>query len=148
MTLMKSKIRLFLIIAAVALAISFIFYIPGTSAKRRIFTFPEIGTEKTVVEVRYLRTPEGMDEVTAFVNELLLGPQTSRVRPLFTRGTNCSFCFVRDKTLYVDLSANALLEASDSASILEGIRYFKQNIKKNFPSVREIQLYIGGRPVE
>ena len=152
MTLSKSKKITFLIVLVAIALISFFFFMPTLSAKRRIFTFPLMGSERAVVEVRYLRTAPDQSDLQLFVDDLLLGPQTNRARPLFSRGTQALFCFVRDRTLYVNLTKDALLEASDAAPILDGIAYFKQNILKNFPQIKEIELFIDGkqedRPVE
>lgn len=116
--------------------------------QRRTFSFPVIGTEQPVMEVRYLPKNPVQGEIGIYVDELLLGPQSQRARPLFSPGTKNQFCFLRNRTLYVGLSEDVLYEIPESARIMDGIAYFRKNVLRNFRNVKEVELFIDGKYVE
>ncbi len=117
-------------------------------SQRRTFRFPVIGTETIACEVRYLPRNPAQGNLCLYVDELLLGPQTQRARPLFSAGTKNEFCFQRGKTLYVGLSQDVLYEVPEAARIKEGIALFRENIRRNFRGIKEIALFIDGKYVE
>lgn len=138
-------------IAIVALVIVFVvsFSISLLNRKhRRIFCFPVIGSDAVVTEVRYLPKEPVQGDVAMYVDELLLGPETQRARPLFTAGTKNEFCFTRGKTLYVGLSQEALYEIPEATKVLDGIAFFEQNIKRNFRGIKSVELFIDKKYVE
>ena len=116
--------------------------------KRHVFYFSVIGTERLVREVRYLPKHPVQGDVQLYVDELLLGPETQRARPLFSLGTKNEFCFVRGKTLYVGLSKDVLYQIPEADTITKGIALLCKNIKKNFHDIKNIALFIDGKYVE
>ena len=115
---------------------------------KHYFSFPEHGTEKIVEETRILPKDAPQGELNFYVDELLLGPATPRLRPLFSLGTSAEYCFVKNSVLYVGLTRDAVLQMGDSADIKTGVKLFKDNIKENFKDIKEIQLFIDGKYLE
>ncbi len=144
------KITFYHIVAMLVLAVfcfSAVRYVIAGS-QRRTFRFPIIGSEEIACEVRYLPRNPVQGTLSMYVDELLLGPQTQRARPVFSNGTKNIFCFQRGKVLYVGLSKEVLYEEPEAARIKEGIALFRENIRRNFRGVKEIALFIDGKYVE
>lgn len=142
--------RAALAVIALSFVVSLICFVPGM-ATRRVFVFPAVradGSEGTAVEARYLPRHPVQGSIPLFVDEMLLGPQSQRARPLFARGTKAEFCFLRGRTLYVGLSKDALFPPAGAENILANIALFRQNVRRNFSSVGEVMLFIDGKYVE
>ena len=135
----------FLFVAVIVCAT--ILSVTSHSGVKRVFYFPAIGTDKLVKEVRYIPKNPVQGDVRLYVDELLLGSQLPRLRPLFSLGTTVSFFSLNDGILYVDLTDDVILQKSDSPDIEVGINLFEKNIKKNFKNIAEIKLFIGGKSV-
>ena len=123
-------------------------FIPKHHGTRRVFYFPSVATEKVCREVRYLPSNAVQGDVRSYVDELLLGSIRQGRLSLFSLGTVCEFCFVQDKTIFVGLSGDAVLQLSDSTDIETGIKLFKTSILKNFKYIDYVELFIDGNYVE
>ena len=102
---------------------------------------------KICTEVRFLPEKPVQGKEQLFVDELLLGPMTNRYRHLFTKGTRTEFCFVRNKTMFVGISKDALQISAETADIKKEMRLFKKNILKNFKNIKTIEMFIDGTSV-
>ena len=111
---------------------------------RWVFEFPVSGSSKNQKEVRYLSSKSSQGQVEYYVDELILGPSFYRGRALFTPGTKVTYCFVRDKSLFIGLSPEAVLQQNGAVSIETGCELFKKNIRKNFKNIKNIELFIDG----
>ena len=132
-------------ILVIIIAFFFIFNIfSHRGTNRRTFTFPVSGSKWNKTEVRYLASDPVQGKIACYVDELVLGPSFYRGRPLFTPGTKVDYCFLQGKTLFVGLSEEAALQEGGALSIEKSIALFKKNIRKNFPSVKEIEIFIEG----
>ncbi len=134
-----------LIISLVISIIAFNCKVPGT---KRIFIFPSADSGEFVVEYRYLNKAPVQGIVNLYIDELLLGSGVERTRKLFSPNTKVISCFQRDGTLYLDLSEEILQKGTDVTDIQEGIDLLKLNVKKNFPRIREIILFVNGEQTE
>jgi hypothetical protein len=113
--------------------------------RRSIFCFPSASGKTVTTEIRYLpvaRDRSGKAE--RYISDLLLGPETPSLIPLFDRKTRILDCFVRKNILYVNLSSAALLPGPNSASTEEGCALFKKNVCTNFRNIAKIYLYVDG----
>lgn len=146
--LIRKNYVLFVIAGTLLFVTSLAFFLKKPLEKRHIFTFAMIGSEKLITEVRYLSNEPAQGAIQLYVDELLLGPQTQRARPLFSLGTKTDFCFLRDKTLYIGLTKSVLYQTSSAMDIVNGIELFKTNLLHNFKSISQIELFIDNRPVE
>lgn len=129
-------------IAAVFL-FSLIVYAAKTSGSRYVFRFQSVDSGRANIEWRLLPRRKGSEKTSVYVDELLLGPKTERARPIFSPGTKAEFCFERDRVLYVGLSEDLLEKSGNASEIMEGIELFKLNVKKSFPLLKKVEIYIG-----
>ena len=133
------------LVLLVSFVISFIFYAASGNFRRKIFIFPSADSGQYVIEYRNLASKPVQGSVQLYVDELLLGSQIERTKMLFTPGTRVLSCFQRGNVLFLNLSAD-ILSVSDSAiDIKEGIELLKKNIKKNFPKIETIKVFVDGK---
>lgn len=139
----KNEIKVSAIGILVLLVVSIVFFAINNPGQRRVFYFNDLDTGSISVEIRYLpkKTPQG--EINYFIDELLLGPLDNRMQPLFSRGTCVKDCFVSKDTLYLNISELAVLELNGSIKVKDACMLLKKNIKRNFPKIKNIELYIG-----
>jgi hypothetical protein len=64
---------------------------------------------------------------------------------IFTQGTTIRSCFLRDGILYLDLSAELLKSSSNTILIDEAFELLEKNIKDNFNSVKELEIFVDGK---
>jgi hypothetical protein len=64
---------------------------------------------------------------------------------IFTQGTTIRSCFLRDGILYLDLSAELLKSSSNTILISEAFELLEKNIKVNFNSVKELEIFVDGK---
>lgn|SRR5574344_38757 len=136
-----------IIIFLAAFVFSFCKYLLNRPGERRVFYFQSYESDKLYTEIRYEPYKPVQGDEHLFVDEVLLGPMTNRLRPLFSVGTKTEFCFVRGKTLYVGLSKEALQISAKSADIGTGVKLLKKNILKNFTYINTVEMYIDGKSV-
>ncbi len=115
------------------------------NTKHHVYYFKSYDSGKICSEVRYSDKKEMQEEIGFFVDEILLGPMTNRLKNLFVLGTKKDFCFLDGKTLYVGISKDALFAVDEKSSIRGSIDLLKKNIKRNFRNIRKIYIYIDGK---
>lgn len=135
------------VVIVCALVVSLACFLPS-AARRHVLVFPSAASGDRVVEVRYAPRQPVQGSIPRFVDELLLGPQSRRARPLFVLGTRAEFCFLRGKTLYLGLSKELLAADAVADNMLGDIALFKENIRKNFSRLDDIVLFVDGKYVE
>lgn len=120
--------------------------------ERRIFIFPNLQTGNLEFETRFLdqrylaQTGNKTDSaVVQFVEELLLGPIEVTSRRLFPKTTAILSCFVKDTTLYIHLSEEALSNKTNSADVETAYNVFKKNVFTNFANIDIIRMYINNK---
>ena len=84
-------------------------------------------------------------QLNYFVDELVLGSGLERTKYLFTPGTKVISCFERDKTVFIDLSADIIYMGHNVVQIKDGIELLKQNIMKNFTNIEQVQVFVDGK---
>ena len=127
-----------------AVSVSFCFSKPQKS--RFLFYFPSYDSKNLCTEVRFLPNKPVQGVEKQFVEELILGPMTNRYIRVFPRDTELSYCFLKDKVLYVGLS-DAVLSGVDGLTIKESIDIFRVNIVKNFTFINKIDVSSDGKSV-
>lgn len=143
----KKFIPLYITAAVMALLmlISSLCYAKKGYGKKFVFIFPCVDEGKYILETRYLKENPNKDAIAYFADELVLGSGFERTKYLFTPGTKINSCFERNKVVYIDLSADIIYMGQNVISIREGIELLKKNIKKNFPHVEEVQVFVDGK---
>mgnify|MGYP003298404580 FL=1 len=140
----KSFLIIFSAIFVCFLISLFVFIFSG-QGKKYSFIFPSVDKGEYVVETRFLPKNSQKDEITFYVDELLLGSSLERTKMIFTQGTTIRSCFLRDGILYLDLSAELLKSSSNTILIDEAFELLEQNIKDNFNSVKELEIFVDGK---
>ena len=113
--------------------------------KKYVFIFPCVDEGKYVLETRYLKENPNKTPIAYFADELVLGSGLERTKYLFTPGTRILSCFERNKIVYIDLSADIIYMGHNVISIKDGIELLKENIKKNFGHIEEVQVFVDGK---
>ena len=145
----SEKIVSFLCICAffIALAASLVCWCVFQKKHRYVFYFPSYGSKNLCTEVRFLPNKAVQGSEKLFVEEVLLGPMTNRYIRIFPRDTELSYCFLKNKVLYVGFN-DAVLTGVDGMTIKESIDIFKVNIVKNFTFINKIDVSIDGKSVD
>ena len=146
----RLHIRIFaVVVAALSFALSMFLYCKGNDKSRMLMYFPSYDGDGIFCEPRYLvKSHDGQQAVTAFVDELLLGPMTNRYGRVFPRGPKAEYCFTGTEgddgvVLYVGLRREALF-AGDLLNVREEVDLLKLNIVKNFTYLNKIDVAIDG----
>ena len=104
-------------------------------------------SESVKTEVRKLPDNPVQGTVKMYVEELLLGPESPRLQPIFSLDSSLDFCFVRNDSgkdvLYLGISESSVYNLSADVDIQGRVGILKDNIKKNFKDIEEIVLFIG-----
>jgi hypothetical protein len=132
------------ILIFLTLIVSLFFYLFSYRGSHRTFFFERIDSKGTYIEKRFVPKSPHSDKITGFIEELLLGPQTPRLKPVFSRGTKLISCFTRKKTLYVNFSRDLLKSDGEVSDFTVAEQIFKENIFKNFRNIDIIEIYIDG----
>jgi hypothetical protein len=118
---------------------------------RRTFVFYFAADLSIIVEDRMLRRSESREEdITWYVEEFLLGPESPDLAPLFPKETRLRSLLYRDGVVYADLSESAALPFSEQGfpasgrGVFEGFETLYRGIRRNFPYVRDVRLFAGG----
>ena len=132
-------------VVVVLLLFSSILYAKKGYGKKYVFVFPCVDEGKYVLETRYLKENPNKSDISYFADELVLGSGLERTKYLFTPGTKIISCFERNKIVYLNLSADIIYMGHNVISIRDGIELLKKNIRKNFPHVEDVQVFVDGK---
>lgn len=145
--LKQKNLAVFIISLVIAgsLVFSLFCYVVSENTCRRTFIFPSAEDGKYIIEYRNLTEKPHQGDINLYIEEILLGSTVERTKLLFTPGTKLLSCFERNHILYVNLSSD-LLEMGDGViEIREGTELLKNNIKRNFSKIDEVEIFIEGK---
>ena len=111
---------------------------------RRTFIFNSSDSSKLRLETRYVPIHPEQGKYQFFIDELLLGPVSEHCSGIFASGTRVKRCFRRDDTLFVDFSKELLQADAFSADFEAQFALFKMNVLKNFPEIKNVEIFIDG----
>ncbi|MDR1588035.1 MAG: GerMN domain-containing protein [Treponema sp.] len=115
---------------------------------RRTFVFYSIGDGMLTVEDRMLKRSSSREvNITRYVEEALLGPILPDLAPLFPRETRLNSLMFRDGVVYADLSESAALPPLEGGEVFRNFLTLYKGVRRNFPFVKDIRLFIAGRTV-
>jgi len=140
----KNRRLTYLVVLCLAALGEFLF----SGLVRRTFVFYSNLEGKTVVEDRMLRRSGDKEtDIRRYVEEVLLGPSFPNLDPLFSRETNLSSFMYREAVVYADFSESAALPVEGSWNIFRSLLTLNEGIRRNFPFVGDVKLFIGGNEV-
>ena len=115
---------------------------------RRTIVFYSNIEGKVVVEDRMLlRSGNRETDIRRYVEEVLLGPSFPDYGLLFPRGTRLQSFMYRDAVVYADLSESAALPMEGNWDVFRSLLTLNEGIRRNFPFVGVVRLFIGGKEV-
>jgi len=115
---------------------------------RRTFIFYTNIDGNTVVEDRMLRrfyNPE--TDIRRYIDEVLLGPVSPDLAPLFPRDTRLFSCMYREAVIYADLTEIAALPIPEGRDVFRSLLTLNEGLRRNFPHIKDVRLFIGGNEV-
>ncbi|MDR2482743.1 MAG: GerMN domain-containing protein [Treponema sp.] len=142
----SSRAWLFWLICLVILAAAACYEALSMDRVRQTFEFYELETGKSRVEERFFpRSAAPEEAVKRYVEEVLLGPVLPQSAPLFPKETRLRSLLVREGTVYADLSGEAVLSPLEGGrGVIGSLDALERGIRRNFPWVRKIKLFIEG----
>jgi len=138
--------RRILYLSAIIIAAMLDFFLGNIS--RKTFVFFSGIEDNLVVEERMLHiTDDPETDIGRYIDEVLLGPVSPGLEPLFPRDTRLHSYMLRDGTVYANLTENALFQPSPSHDIFRSLLTLNEGIRRNFSNVEDVKLFIGGNEV-
>ena len=115
---------------------------------RRTYIFYTNMEGNTEVEDRMLhRSYSRETDIRYYVDEVLLGPVSPDLAPLFPRDTRLNSFMLRDDVVYADLTESAALPIPDGSDVFRSLLTLNEGLRRNFPYVKNVRLFIGGNEV-
>lgn len=137
-----------LTVLAVLLVIALLdFYL--VPQKRFLFSFYSVKNHRINVETRYFipgKTKE--DRVQHYAEEYLLGPSVIESLPLFPVDAQVETIMIRNNYAYINLSEAAALPIPGEVPFQKRSKLFVDMIRRNFPSIQGISLFIAGNELD
>ena len=120
----------------------------NTGLSRRTFVFHSSLEDYLAVEERLLyRSPDRETDIRRYLEEALLGPVSPGLDPLFPRETRLHSFMYRDAVVYANLGESAALPLSGSEGVFLSLFTLNEGIRRNFPYVKDVKIFIGGNEV-
>jgi hypothetical protein len=114
---------------------------------RRTFLFYSVLEGTTVVEDRMLRRSSSKEtDIRRYVDEVLLGPVSPDLVLLFPRETRLRSLMLRDGVVYADFTQNAAVPP-EGVDLFRSFLTLNEGIRRNFSSVKDVKLFIGGNEI-
>ena len=122
------------------------FFILGLA--RRTFIFYTVSDGVVAVEDRMLKhakTREG--DIIRYIEEVLLGPVSPDLLPLFPRETRLKSLLYRKGTVFADFTEDAALPPVEGGMALKNFLTLHDGILRNFSYVKSVRLFIEGTAI-
>jgi hypothetical protein len=114
---------------------------------RQTFVFYIADTGTTTVEERLLyREPDTEKALQSYLQETLYGPLSPDLSPLFLPETLLLSVMYREGELFVHFSDDAAFPLNQG--LATNLRILEQGIKRNFPVVTIIHIFIAGHEID
>jgi spore germination protein GerM len=115
---------------------------------RRTFVFYTISDGILVVEDRMLRHSSSKEgDIIRYTEEMLLGPVSPDLLPLFPRETKLRSLLYRNGVVYANFSGDAALPPVEGGRTVDNFRTFYTGILRNFSYVKNVRFFIEGNAV-
>ncbi|MDR3248754.1 MAG: GerMN domain-containing protein [Treponema sp.] len=144
----KSRYRLMLLALVSLFALGDFLFL---GLVRRTFVFYSVADRSIIVEDRMLRRSGNREtDMTRYVEEVLLGPVSPDLSPLFPKETRLRALLYRDGVVYVDLSESAAFPPPEQGPALEEAGVFLnfgtlyEGIRRNFSYAQDVRMFVAG----
>jgi hypothetical protein len=130
------------------LAVSLLFFfLWGDGRVARILYFPASAGSGQVAEMRFVTRHHTLEaSVEETVNNVLLGPTNPAAERLFARGAVVTAVMVSGRTLYLDLSAQVLVDDPDiHRKGPDALDVLTRSLRRNFPRFSDVVYLIDGQ---
>ena len=117
---------------------------------RRTFVFYTALEGDTIVEDRMFHTSSSKEtDIRRYVDEVLLGPVSPDAAPLFPRDTRLLSLIYRNGAVHANFSENSVMPESypSEHGVFLGFTTLNEGIRRNFPFVEDVKLFIGGKEI-
>ncbi len=134
-------------ILLVFLLLSILFYtLEPAKQLRRKFIFPREMSMKLTGETRNVSVSSNRESnIRAYLDDLLLGPATLRLVPIFPEGTRLNHLKLVNNDVYVDFSRNLVFNLENhSLKLVEIKNLLVDNLSVNFPFLEKIIITVNG----
>lgn len=124
-----------------------LFLLLGNGKVGRVLYFPDAGGTHLVAERRSVPRHPGLEAgVREVVDGALLGPMRPDLARLFPRGVTVQVLIVRERVLYLDLSAGAALPDPEvPLAATAAVDALARTLRSNFPRLRGLSVTIDGQ---
>jgi hypothetical protein len=134
---------LLLVLLGVFAGMEFLF----SGLARRTFVFYSVTNGLVTVEDRMLHRAESREiDVGRYVEEVLLGPVSPDLVPLFPPETSLRGLLYRDRVVYVNLSEFAAFPPAEGEDTFRNFLVLNEGIRRNFSYVKDVRLFVAGQP--
>ena len=116
-------------------------------ARRTFVFYSSIGGNKVVEDRMLYRSRDRETDIRRYVDEALLGPVSPHLEFLFPRGTRLNTLMYRGSVVYADLTEYAALPLVAGGDVFHSLLTLNEGIRRNFSSVRDVRLFIGGNQI-
>jgi hypothetical protein len=117
---------------------------------RKTFVFYSVLEGTQIVEERMQRHSDSPEtNMRRYTEEALLGPVSPDAAFLFPGETKLQSFVYRDGVVYADFSESAALSADSPGAedVFLGFLTLNEGIRRNFSSVKDVRLFIGGNEI-
>ena len=135
-----------LLVALIAIVIgsAFFLHLHEKKYERYFMLFKDKVTGEIEIENRYVAVSEEKDSLNVFVEEFLLGPVNHNLISFFPHGMKYNTLIFDNGVLYVDLPKDSVLHMPKDVQFEEFYNLFIKSIKINFPTLKDVRIFIGG----
>ena len=143
----KSSINRRLVYLAVLVIIALVDF-ANMGFVRRTLVFYTMRDSLPVVEERFIhRSGNYETDMRRYVEQILLGPQTHDSKLLFYRDTQLLSLIYQNGVVFASLSDQAALPPPQGGSAFTSLLTLNKGIRRNFSSVVDVRIFIGGNQV-
>jgi hypothetical protein len=115
---------------------------------RRTFVFYTIDDGVVVVEDRMLKPSKSREgDIIRYMEEMLLGPVSPELLPLFPIETRLKSLLYRNGVVYADFSEDAVFPPTEGGSVINNFKTLYTGILRNFSYVKDVRFFIEGNAV-
>jgi hypothetical protein len=115
---------------------------------RRTFIFYTINDKTVVVEDRMLKHAKSYeDDIIRYIEEVLLGPVSPDLLPLFPGEARLNSLIYRNGVVYADFTEDAALPPIEGGETLNNFQTLHDGILRNFSNVKDTRFFIKGTAI-